>query len=404
MKKAILVLSILAGFLSLNPASAQDALDHWYLRDNAAHLGKVKFLGGMFVAVGGSGALMTSVDGKTWIARNSGTTADLRGVAYGFFSAPPNLFMAVGTAGTVITSPDGTNWTQVTTPYTCDFNDVANSGGKFVIATTRALTNQPNIVVSTDGTTWSGIKYRAIGAPPNGSPDFGSYFTGAILSSPGGFIATGGLEFADDVWKSSTGTSWTYVTNSDQVVGGIAYGNGTYIMVGWEGFPFVSTNLGNSWFWTSRSNLSVAYNGSLPMVGNDITFGNGTFLAASGFMKNGLLTTTNGVTWKRRSAMTNLDIDSAAFGKSTFVGVGPDGIYQSEPVATPVITPLSLSSSNGVDLVISGEIGRAYRLQTTTDFITWSDRWSFTNTSPSIEFTEPANTNLQNLFYRVVSP
>ena len=62
---------------------------------------------GLFIAVGGSGTLLTSSDGTTWTAQTTGTTNALRAVAYDGSSK----LVAVGWSGTIITSSDGKTYT-----------------------------------------------------------------------------------------------------------------------------------------------------------------------------------------------------------------------------------------------------------------------------------------------------
>src|SRR5262249_13986715 len=88
----------------------------------------------------------------------------------------------------------------------------------------------------------------------------------------------------------------------------------------------------------------------------------------------------------------------------TVYPVYPKGIYQSELVATPVITMTPRLASNAVDLVISGEIGRAYRVQTSPDLVHWSDHFSYTNTGTSYEYVDQMSLGAPQVFYRVVSP
>jgi hypothetical protein len=54
---------------------------------------------GLFIAVGASGTLLTSSDGTTWTAQTSGTSNNLRSVAYDGSSK----LVAVGYSGTIIT-------------------------------------------------------------------------------------------------------------------------------------------------------------------------------------------------------------------------------------------------------------------------------------------------------------
>ena len=65
--------------------------------------------GCMFVAVGGSGNILTSTDGILWTSRTSGTSNLLNGV-----TSANNIFVAVGESGTILTSGDGTSWTSRT--------------------------------------------------------------------------------------------------------------------------------------------------------------------------------------------------------------------------------------------------------------------------------------------------
>src|SRR5206468_2657588 len=68
----------------------------------------------LFVAVGNSGALQTSPDGKTWTSRTSGTTNTIFAVAW---SPSQSIFVLGDTAGLVRSSPDGITWTSRTTPF-----------------------------------------------------------------------------------------------------------------------------------------------------------------------------------------------------------------------------------------------------------------------------------------------
>jgi photosystem II stability/assembly factor-like uncharacterized protein len=60
-----------------------------------------------FMAVGHTGTVLSSSDGKSWTKRNSGTKKDLRGITYG-----NDKFVMVGNVGTILTSPDSTTWTK----------------------------------------------------------------------------------------------------------------------------------------------------------------------------------------------------------------------------------------------------------------------------------------------------
>ena len=404
MKPKLLALAALLPLVWALSACGDDVLDHWHLRDARA-LTKIRFLNGQFVGVGTNGTILTSPDGRVWTARQSGTTNGLRGVAWGAAPFPEGpVFVAVGNAGTIVRSLDAVNWTVVTTPYSCDLNDVTYGGfGCFFAGTTAVTTNTPNFLISLSGTSWDGIFV------PGAQPRFGDpYRMDAVFGSPGALVAAGSPSIADEIWQSRDGGyTWTNKGLADQVVNGIGYGNGRIAMIGWEGRPIISTNYGDSWFFSDDTNVCPAplHAGNCDF-GKDITYGASTFVVVRSyiakFTNRGLLTSSDSVTWTNRAGLAGLEIDTIAFGNGTFVAAGPPGIYRAEVVA-PVLTAQLVTGSNAIHLTISGEVGR-YRLQSSTNLLSWAEVLSFTNSGPPNEFVEPIDTSLAARFYRVVSP
>ena len=72
-------------------------------------LNAVTYGGGLFVAVGSSGTILTSSDGITWNTQSSGTQNELDGIIYA-----SGQFLAVGSNGVVLKSSDGISWTKAT--------------------------------------------------------------------------------------------------------------------------------------------------------------------------------------------------------------------------------------------------------------------------------------------------
>jgi hypothetical protein len=217
-------------------------------------------------------------------------------------------------------------------------------------------------------------------------------------------VAAGAPQIADQIWRSSDGgNTWTNKGYADQIVNAIGYANGRIVMIGWEGRPIISTNSGDSWFFSNDTNNCGAGGCNF---GKDITYGLSSFVVVrsyiASFINKGLVTSSDGVTWTDRSGLTGLEIDTIAFGNGTFVAAGPPGIYRAEVVA-PVLTAQRVTGSNAIHLTISGEVG-PYRLQSSTNFLSWAEVLAFTNTGPPYEFVDPIDTNVTGRFYRVVSP
>jgi hypothetical protein len=99
-------LGLLTLIFLLSVSKAAPAGTTWTVRAFSNPLLDIAYGNGTFVAVGEDGAILTSPDGTTWTARNSGADIILLGVAYG-----NGTFVAVGEEGTLLTSPDGITWT-----------------------------------------------------------------------------------------------------------------------------------------------------------------------------------------------------------------------------------------------------------------------------------------------------
>jgi len=106
------------------------ALDNWHWRNPLPQgnaLSDVTYGNGIFVAVGSSGIIFTSPDGRTWTAQSSGTTHDLYGVTYG-----NGIFVAAG-YGKILTSPDGSAWTAQSSGTTRVLEGITYGNGTFVV-------------------------------------------------------------------------------------------------------------------------------------------------------------------------------------------------------------------------------------------------------------------------------
>ena len=80
------------------------------LQSGTPELRGLTYANSTFVAVGRSGAILTSSDGTSWTSRTSGTSETLRAITY-----VNRTFMVVGESGTVLISSDGITWSVKTT-------------------------------------------------------------------------------------------------------------------------------------------------------------------------------------------------------------------------------------------------------------------------------------------------
>ena len=83
---------------------------------------------GLFVAVGSSGTVWTSVDAVTWVNQTTPSTSPaMESITYG-----NGLFVAVGNSGTVWTSVDGITWVNQTTPSSSAMRGITYGNGLYI--------------------------------------------------------------------------------------------------------------------------------------------------------------------------------------------------------------------------------------------------------------------------------
>jgi hypothetical protein len=237
---------------------------HWTRRSPGVRgqlFGVTYGIGG-FVIVGGGwegdnavDIILTSADGINWTRRSANLPNHLFGVSYS-----NNGFVAAGMRGAITTSGDGVAWFDRSLPLDPGLvlRRIAFGGANRVIVGSTIIPYQGVVVTSIDGVQWSrralatsplrGISYGnghfvavgendAILRSTNGatwtasaSGINGHHF--AILFHDGAFIAVG---YPGTVISSVDGANWQVHRRGLETLDGIAYGNGSYVAVDYDG-------------------------------------------------------------------------------------------------------------------------------------------------------------------------
>jgi len=243
----------------------------------------VWFGGGLFVAVGDSGAVARSQDGFQWTEGLIDSTAPLNAITYG-----NGVYVAAGVGGAAYLSGDAVSWRPIPLPSTHDISGLVFSEGKFT-----AVGDAGRILVSADGQAWND---QCLG------PDADLY---AIVQGPDSLVAVGD----GAILNSEDGTNWTQI-NSTRKLHGLTYGNGLFVAVGKKGLILTS---GDGLNWTTRSISATGYL-------EHVVWATNRFVAVG---EAGLMaTSTNGLTWRVLPAITPADLEDAAYGNGRFVAVG----------------------------------------------------------------------------------
>jgi hypothetical protein len=154
------------------------------VRQGPPRLSGIAWSGQRFVAIGASGVIMVSSDGRTWSSRVSQTTETLNDIVWS-----GNQFIAVGSNGAIVTSLTGNLWESRNSGLTSDLQTVIWTGSRLV-----AQGASDTILHSSDAVTW--LK-RAMVWTGRHLIAVGSYATapvGAVAYSPDGLNWTADTE------------------------------------------------------------------------------------------------------------------------------------------------------------------------------------------------------------------
>lgn len=329
---------------------------------------------------------MTSSNGSNWVTGNFGNSAEKNCIGFGngYFFTASKVGTSIDTNNTVI-STNTSNWMGLfASNYITSARGAAYAGGTYFL-----VGNQSTVVTATN------FNLSCVGSRTNNCNwvrrnSGGNKNLEGIAYGNGVYVVVG-----DDVALTST-NSVTWSTNIVFTPGAfkVAFGNSVFVAVGWSGSIYLSSN-GISW--------------SKQVVGANhlqaVAFANGTFVIVGN--SGTILTSLDGVVWQQRTNSITDALTGITFGNGTFVACSiQGGLFQSDPVGIPSLTASGTSNGVGVNLAMSGEIGRGYRIQARTNLAAgdWEDFLNFTNTGPVMEFLDTSVTNLPSRFYRAVSP
>jgi len=386
--KPLFYLAVFTLLGDLSSRAQSDPLSSWTPRNLTLTnngLNAIVYGNNEFVAVGTSGAVLTSPDGSTWTAQTTGAHGDLTGVAYG-----NTLFAAVGMDGSILTSPDGVMWTERLSSSNL-LLAVTYGNGQFVAVGENNMFGGA-ILTSPDGIAWTSRVSAS-------DVRLSSVAYGKNL-----FVATGGKSNSGEIVTSSNGIDWSLATvlPSDNSFVGAVYGNGLFLAGLSPGPGFLTSSNGTDWVFDSLQSVVPLGGG----IDNANAFGDGYFAVVG----HGLIATTpDGLAWSNRLAgpIASMDPDllGIVFGNGTFVAVGVAGTVLQSGVLQeqPVLGPLVILPGGGSQITLTGQAGVTYPVQISTDLLRWTSLTNFALTGSSGSFIDLSASGSARRFYRVSS-
>jgi len=260
------------------------------------------FAENVFVGTGFSGRLCRSVDGSNWVRQTgAGGFPSLLGVGHG-----NDTFVSVGTSGTIWTSPEGSVWTPSASGVSTQLNDVVLGNGVWCVVGDSGV-----VLTSTNLSTWTP---RTSGTTAN--------FT-KVAHGEGVFVALAGTR----LFTSPDGATWTERTHpGTSTLHDVLYAQGRFFIAE-NNWLLVSDNGTTGW-------TAITDNIVLPRA---LAYGNNTWIAV-GFL-GAISFSTNGTTWTAvptEARPTRQVLSTAAFGLGRFVATAQNYVFATPPAAGPV--------------------------------------------------------------------
>jgi hypothetical protein len=336
---------------------------------------------GIFIAAGEDGNIFVSSNTGNWLRPVSGTPAPLRGMTYG-----DNRFVAVGygalPGSVLVTSTNGLDWSATSGGLPYGLTAVAYGNGQFV----AVADFDGRAVISTNGSGWIGA---ALGT------NTGFY---GITYGKGLFLAVGD---GGDIRTSPDGQGWTRrdsgapsntrllaATYDDVlklfvVVGALSFSGGGIILA--------SSNAAN---WTTVSfGVFKPLRALAASAGILVAVGDGGTIVSS----------VDGVHWAARPSGTGTYLNGITSGLNTFLAAGENNII----LQSAVLVPFSLRfppGTPGAGLTVTLSRGTVFRIEATTDFVSWTQLFASNNSYAQSEFIDTGASNYSMRFYRLILP
>jgi hypothetical protein len=278
-------------------------------------LNDVVWEGEAFIAVGSKGAILTSLDGIDWVARESGTEANLTAVA-----AHGMDIIAVGETVVLLSTDHGEHWVTKTGPADGSLEAVA-------VNTSQLVVSGPNLVVmiSEDrGDMWQAIDWIHESWIGDTWLSDISYRDGLFVASadPNIFSPTDGWIFV-----SSDGVTWNESFHVSAGLNVVVKADDRFIVTGRGGAVLSSFDGLN---WTELQTpvegveyLSAAWNGSKLLIAGGYPCWNFDQCGRPETpVPVGLVSTDGGTSWDAFNIDEYYQSRGLAFGNGRFVSVG----------------------------------------------------------------------------------
>ena len=373
------------------------ALEQWTYRTGAwptdSSFNSVAYGAGRFVAVSqyfpGS-IIVTSENGSGWTQVASPPVPSLTKLTY-----VHDRFIAHGNPELMLVSSNGLDWTSqvLSNSDGVSFWGAGYGDGRWVVAATKAVGGNDYHAVlwsSTNFTNWS------VWESTNNA-----YCRGVAYGN-GRFMAVGGLVGMDPTNRiliSTDGQTWTPRGCPLGDILDVVFGQGKFVAVCSSASNRILTSADGE-TWTGHRAIDER------VYISKLRFANGTFIAvgSSNQSQHTIVCSVDGTNWMTQligPRIGNYFLNDAAYGAGTFVGVGmPAAIVQSGNVAIPRFDRIELLSGDGIVLNIQGEIGRAYRLERSTNLSNWEKVSDYTNDLPLSRVHDPSGGASPLRFYR----
>ncbi|HWI57024.1 MAG TPA: hypothetical protein VNZ22_07345 [Bacillota bacterium] len=392
-------------------AAQADALDHWttnQVSTNYFGLRCVAYGQGRYVAFGEYsdwGAILSSEDGIHWTLRNDGN-----GPAGSGLSFPIGLvytgdkFFALGGFGSSGVSSNGIDWTIVRDGLGqlgmygqgCG---VTYGASRYVAVGKGLYGATDTVFVSTDGITWT-VPYSGL---PAGA------VVGDIAYGAGLFVAkginSGGVNDSEHIYTSTSGLlGWT----QRSIPGGqfISFCRDLFVVPFGSGTNLLSAD-GRNW--------AVLGTGLTNAISKPI-YANGLFMARAGAY---LATSSDGTNWFQYahplpgttySGMSDIATDGTRLVTVSSVQTNwPSGFYSFNSFAycSEVLAGVRMATTPQPQLVLSGLVGRSYRIEATDTLPTsapgtWQPLTTVQLPTTPWVWTDPAANSSPQRFYRTV--